>query len=151
MSISALIPIAGDVPHDHLVAGLDLLAAEFGVDSGRCGTCVRLATANESSQGPSWVSSVGSLQQLVVLGRELAQGEEAAGDGVAGGVVAADDQQQHVAEKLSWRAIFFVDSPWASTEIRSVPGVVLAARSFQAASKYSKHFQSSAKACSGVS
>ena len=34
--------------------------------------------------------------QLVVLGRELVQGHDAAGDGVPGGVVAADDQQEDI-------------------------------------------------------
>ena len=99
-----LIPIAGDIPHQHLVPGADALAAELrihGGDAAHVGQ--RRLPANDLRDHVGDQAMVAA--QLFVFVGMAVEGQHAAGDGVAGGVVAADDQQHQVAEELHGRHV----------------------------------------------
>ena len=85
------VAVARHVPHQHLVALFDLLALQFGVDG-------RGAPADDLGHHVRYQAGV--VAQLLIFERVLVEGQHTAGNRIAGGVVAADDQQDQVAEKL---------------------------------------------------
>ena len=89
--------IGGDVPHEQLVVLLDLLAAKFGVASGGTAHVRKRGLPTDhfryELRDEAWIG-----KELVVLVGEFIEPVDAAGHRIAGGVVAADDQQQQVAE-----------------------------------------------------
>src|SRR5262249_53748825 len=95
------IAVARDVPHDDLVALLDGLAAQLEIlKSGAPHMRKRRLPANHF--GNEAVEQRRILSQLSVLVGMLVQRIDAARHGVAGGVVATDNQKDEVAEKVSW-------------------------------------------------
>ncbi len=126
------IAVTRDVPHHHFLALLDLLAADLSVfERGACHVRDRRLPTDDLRHHVRDQPRV--VAQLLVLVGELVQRQHAAGDGIARGVVAADDEQQNVAEVFV-RRMFFVDSPCASIESgRACAGV--STRSFQTSSK----------------
>ena len=96
---AALVAVGGGVPHHDLVALADELAVQDGV--------LRSDAAHVGQRGLPAQDLVDHLRhqrglgaQPVELVGELVQRQHAAGHGVAGGVVAADDQEGQVAEEL---------------------------------------------------
>jgi hypothetical protein len=95
-----IIAVPRNVPHHHLVALPDSLAANFDVfKRGAAHMCQWGLIADHL--GHEAVDQLGVFAQLPVLVRIFAQGVDAAGHGVAGGVVAADDQQNEIAQEIS--------------------------------------------------
>ncbi len=87
-------------PSIDLVALLDLLALELDSRRAPCGACAASGVCQRITSGTKLSISAGFSRQLAVLLRMLAQRVDAAGQRVARGVVAADDQQDQVAEEV---------------------------------------------------
>ena len=93
------IAVAGQVPHHHLVALADLLAGEFDVGQ-RGATHVRQWRLPADDLGYQACHQRRVVGEFGVLVRMAVQRKQAAADRIARGVVAADDEQDQVAEKL---------------------------------------------------
>src|SRR6185437_836974 len=91
-----LVAVARDVPHHHAVALFNLLAADFSVLQGRAAH-MRKRRLPADHLGHHGVDQIRVFAQLLVLVRVLVQRQHRAGHGVAGRVVAADDEQDEVA------------------------------------------------------
>ena len=123
-----LVAVAGDVPHHHALALLDRLAADLGIGQ-RCAAHVRQRRLPAHDFRHEVLHQRRILAQLGVLVRELVQRVDAAGERVARGVVAADDQQDQVAEEvarihvLGWRrcAPSSTEGPSSSAAWRALP------------------------------
>ena len=94
-----VVAVARDVPHHDLVAFLIFLPRNSMSSSAvrricASGVCQRITSGTKLS------ISFGIGAQLAVLIRVLAQRVDAARQRVAGGVVAADDQQDQIAEEI---------------------------------------------------
>ena len=94
-----LIAIAREVPHHHLVAFADELAADLGVLD-RSATHVRKRCLPADDFGHKRLDQGRVAAQLLELRRMAVERQQAAGDRIAGGVVAAHDQQQQIAQEL---------------------------------------------------
>ena len=82
-----------------LSPGLDLLAAELEVGQRRTAH-VRQRGLPADGLGDHRGDQLRMLAQLLVLVRVLVERQDRAGDGVTGGIVAADDQQDDIPEVL---------------------------------------------------
>ena len=101
----AIVAVARDVPHHHLVALADGLAADFDIAKRRAAHVrYRCLPADDFRNGAGQQFGIGL--QLGELVRVLIKPVDAAGNGVPGGVVAANDQQQDVAEEFHERHVF---------------------------------------------
>ncbi len=100
-----LVPVARDVPHDDFVALLDLLAAKLRVLK-RGAAHMRQGCLPTNDFGDHGFDERRVVPQLLVLNRVLVQGQKAAGDRVAGRVVAADDQEKNVSQILHRPHVF---------------------------------------------
>ena len=94
-----LVAVARDVPHHDAVALLDLLAADLGVDQ-RGAPHMRQRRLPADHLRHHGVDQRRIVAQLLVLVGMLVQRQHRAAHGVAGGVVAADDQQDDVAHQI---------------------------------------------------
>ena len=95
----ALVAVAGEIPHAHLVPLVDGLAAHLDFLHRRAAH-VRHRRLPANHFGGHVGNQAWVLAKHGELIGVLVQGQHAAGDGIAGCVVAADDEQQHVAEEL---------------------------------------------------
>ena len=96
---AALVAVGGGVPHHDLVALADELAVQDGVLGGDAThVCQRGLPAQDLVDHLRHQRRLGA-QPVELLG-ELVERQHAAGHRVAGGVVAADDQQGQVAQEL---------------------------------------------------
>src|SRR3954452_17893876 len=93
------VAVSRNVPHHHLVALFDLLAPEFDVFQ-RGPAHMRQRRLPADHFRDETVDQLWPFTQLPELVRVFAQCIDAAGQRVAGGVVAADDQQDQVAEEV---------------------------------------------------
>src|ERR1700751_3076437 len=93
-----LVAVARDVPHYDLVTLPDLPAAEF--DLLERGTAhMRQGSLPADDFGHETVDQRRIVAEFLVLVRIPVEGKDAARHGVARGVVAADDQQDQIAEE----------------------------------------------------
>ncbi len=93
------VAVARDVPHHDAVALFDLLVADFGIDQ-RGAPHMRKRRLPADDFRDHGIDQRGVVAQLLILVRVLAQRQHRAAHGVAGGIVAADDQQDDVAHQI---------------------------------------------------
>src|SRR5216683_3224559 len=93
------VAIARDVPHHDPVALADFLAAEFGIDQRRT-PHMRQRRLPANDFGHHGVDQRRIVAQLLVLVGVFVQRQHRAAHGVAGSVIAADDQQDDVAHQI---------------------------------------------------
>ncbi len=123
---NGLVPIAGEVPHHHLVAFSDLLAAELPILQSRSPHVNDRSLPTDYLSDHVW-NQARIVPQLLILIGIAVQRDHAPADAVPGGVVSAHDQQQNVAEKLlrvlvHLRGLLVVDEHGDQVELRRLLG-----------------------------
>ena len=96
-----LVAVSRDIPHHYFFALLDLLAGNLGID--QCGPAhVGERRLPADSFADEVLDELTIFAKFFVLVGEEIEGVNAAGKRIARRVVAADDQQDKVAEEVLW-------------------------------------------------